>query len=300
MKNSTSTRGAGSMKLAVAMGMGTVAMLVLSGSASAQEAGGQATVGATATTTTTTTTAPAAPVVVAEPEREHDRDREPRARVHVRHERDDDSPDHERFVGRFGVGYFGVSQLPIATGPGGGGAPAAGNVNAPVIGVRWWLQPNLGIDMGIGIGFSTGSTEVANGGGTTSVDKPSLFGMAVHGGVPLAFAHGRHYSFLVIPEATIGFATGTIKETGANPIDQNLSGFKLDLGGRIGAEIHFGFIGIPELSLEGSVGVYLRREAIKWKRDTVSASDGTTTFGTNVQSDPWALFVNNISAFYYF
>ena len=53
-------------------------------------------------------------------------------------------------------------------------------------------------------------------------------------------------------------------------------------------------------ALEGSVGVYLRREAIKWKRDTVSASDGTTTFGTNVQSDPWALFVNNISAFYYF
>ena len=296
--NTTSKRGAGIVKLTVAMGMGMGAMLALPGSASAQEAGGQATVGATATTTTTTTTVPAAPVVVAEPERE--RDREPRARVHVRHDRDDDSPDHERFVGRFGVGYFGVSQLPIATGNGGGGGPTAGTVNAPVIGVRWWLQPNLGLDLGIGIGFATGSTEVASGGATTTTDKPSLFGMAVHGGVPLAFAHGRHYSFLVIPEATVGFATGTIKETGANPVDQNLSGFKLDLGGRIGAEIHFGFIGIPELSLEGSVGVYVRREAIKWKRDTVSASDGTTTFGTNVQSDPWALFVNNISAFYYF
>jgi hypothetical protein len=74
----------------------------------------------------------------------------------------------------------------------------------------------------------------------------------------------------------------------------------MPIASAIGAEIHFGFIGIPELSLEGTVGVFVRRETFKVKQDNNSASDGTTSFGTSVQSDPWAIFANNISAFYYF
>jgi hypothetical protein len=219
---------------------------------------------------------------------------------------DDNSPDHDRFIGRFAVGYFGVSQLPTAnpTLNGGGiGGLAAGTVSAPTIGVRYWLNRMWGIDGGLGLGLSGGSTEVVNGATTTSTDKASNFGAVLHGGVPVALAHGKHYTFLVIPEMNIGFTSGTIKQV--NGPDVDLSGFRFDLGGRVGAEVHFGFIGIPELSLEGSVGLAFHRQAFKAKTTlangtTSSASDGTTTFGTNVQSDPWALFVNNISAFYYF
>jgi hypothetical protein len=214
---------------------------------------------------------------------------------------DDNAPDHERFVGRFAVGYFGISDLPSAAGAAAGGAaPTFKTISAPVIGVRYWLNSKIGIDGGLGLGWSTGSTDVTGTNGTTtSQDHISAFGLALHGGVPLALASGRHYTFLIVPEANIGFTSGTIKG-GAGVADQDLSGFRLDLGGRVGAEIHFGFIGIPELSLQGSVGLFLHRQAFKWKQDTASASDGTTTIGTSVQSDPWALFVNNISAFYYF
>jgi hypothetical protein len=214
---------------------------------------------------------------------------------------DDNTPDHDRFIGRFAVGYFGVSQIPIAAGGPVNGAVAQGNVNAPVVGVRYWINRMIGIDGGLGLGVAGGSIEAVNGGTTVTTDKPSAFGLVLHGGVPIALAHGKHYTFLAIPELNIGFASGTIKSTGnPAPPDQDLSGFRFDLGGRVGAEIHFGFIGLPELSLEGSVGLAFHRQSFKWKQDNNSASNGTTTFGTNVQSDPWALFVNNISAFYYF
>jgi hypothetical protein len=211
--------------------------------------------------------------------------------------------DHDMFIGKLAVGYFGVSQLPIAngapTGGAGGGALQADTVNAPVVGVRYWVNRLVGIDGGIGFGYSGGSFENVNNGASTTTDKKSKFGAALHGGVPLAFAHGKHYSFLVVPELTMGFTSGTIKSAAPAP-DQDISGFLFDLGGRVGAEIHFGFIGVPELSLEGSVGLFFRRSSFKWKQDTNSASDGTTSLGTSVQSDPWAIFVNNISAFYYF
>ena len=214
-----------------------------------------------------------------------------------------ETTDHDMFVGKLAVGYFGISQLPIANGPpaggGTGGALQADTVNAPVVGVRYWWNRIVGFDVGIGLGYAGGSVENVNNGVSTTTDKKSKFGGALHGGVPLAFAHGKHYSFLVVPEMTIGFTSGTIKSTTPGP-DSDLSGFLFDLGGRVGAEIHFGFIGVPELSLEGSVGLFFRRSAFKWKQDTNSASDGTTSLGTSVQSDPWAIFVNNISAFYYF
>lgn len=207
--------------------------------------------------------------------------------------------DHDKFVGHLGVGYFGVSQLPIAAGGGPGVPPAAGTVNAPVVGVRYWLQRNLGIDAGLGFGWTTGSQEVVQNNISTSTDKPSSFGMAFHGGVPIAIAHASHYTFEIVPEALVGFTTGTIKGAPGTS-DQNLSGFRLDVGARAGAEIHFGFIGIPELALEASVGLYFRRDAFKWSQGNNSSSDGTTTLTTSVQSDPWAIFVNNISALYYF
>jgi hypothetical protein len=284
------------MKLKMLSGMGISAAALLVGSiASAQEPAAGASGSASGTASASAPPAvvvaqPAAAVVV-----------EPAKRV------EDDTPDHERFVGHFAVGYFGISQLPIAHENPGAGGVVRDNVNAPIIGVRYWLKRDIGLDLGLGLGLTGGSTEIVSGGaggGSTTVDKKSLFGLGIHGGVPLAFAHGRHYSFLVLPEATLGFTSGTLKSpangAGVAAPDQDLSGFKLDVGARVGAEIHFGFIGIPELSLEGSVGLFARRETVKWKQDTASASDGTTTFSTSVQSDPWAIFVNNISAFYYF
>jgi hypothetical protein len=219
---------------------------------------------------------------------------------------EDDSPDHERFIGHFGVEYFGIQNLPIGGGVAGGAAgttPAAGTVVAPIIGGRYWLQRNLGIDAGLGFGSYTSSSTQVNGNTTTTTTNPSSLGFVLHGGVPIAFAEGHHYTFELVPEANLGFTSGTIKApagSAAGTPDTSLSGFRLDLGARVGAEIHFGFIGVPELALEGSVGLYIDHQSAKASQGNVSASTSNTSIATTVGSSPWAIFNNTISALYYF
>ena len=222
-------------------------------------------------------------------------------------EEDDPTSDHEKVVGHFGVGYLGLTNLPIGTG--GAIATAAvprGNVPAPVIGVRYWLSEKLGLDLGIGLGITGGSQEQVNGNNTNSQDQAGVFGLAFHGGVPIVLGHQKHYKFLVIPELNVGFATQTETppaNAAANTGDITRTGFHLDLGARIGTEIHFGFIGVPQLSLQATVGLLARRDAWKVKQDvgnqTNSAAVSQNSIGTTVQGDPWAIFVNNISAIYY-
>ena len=81
---------------------------------------------------------------------------------------------------------------------------------------------------------------------SVAVDAPAAWGLAIHGGVPLVFAHAKHYKFLIIPEINLGITHRTEKSN-ANPAPPDIShsGFRMDLGGRIGSEIHFGFIGVP-------------------------------------------------------
>ena len=245
---------------------------------------------------------------------------------------DDGGTDHARMVGRFAVGFFGTRGVDIGLGDwssaGCGistnGAPAipcfpaktgSTKVDAPVIGVRYWLNERLGIDAGIGIGIQSGSvdsyvanTPATNGPLKYSQDKTSLTAFVFHGGVPLALASAKHFTFEVIPELNVGFASGTVKDQyppvpgGAIPTraDLKLSGFLLDIGARAGGELHFGFIGVPELSVVGTVGLSLstRSQSVAVGGNTAKNSD--TTFGTSVQATPFAIFTNNISAFYYF
>jgi hypothetical protein len=211
--------------------------------------------------------------------------------------------DHDAVVGRFGLTYFDITNLPIANPVLGGGAPGAAtssNVQAPVVGGRYWLNRTWGIDAGIGLGLAGGSTETVVGGVDTTVNKTSTTGFALHAGVPIALAHGRHYTFLIIPNTTIGFTTASYTPPAAGAASQDLSGFLFDIGARAGAEIHFGFMGIPQLALQATIGLSFRRSVFKWSAGGNSASDGTNTFGTNVQADPWSIFKDAISATYYF
>jgi hypothetical protein len=222
-------------------------------------------------------------------------------------EEEDPTSDHEKVVGHIGVGYFGFTNVRIATGPGNASGTPSETIPAPTVGVRYWLGEKFGLDIGIGFGFAGGSSEAVGGTATQSIDQASKTAFAGHFGVPLVFAHQKHYKFLLVPELNVGFASSTLQAPTApgapTAPEISLSGFHLDVGARIGAEIHFGFIGVPQLSLQATVGALARRDAWKASADingtTVSSSQGTTGFGTTVQADPWAIFVNNISAIYY-
>lgn len=220
-----------------------------------------------------------------------------------RKDKDDGIADHEKVVGKFGVAYFGINQVPLGAGT--ATAVGRGNVDTPVIGVRWWMKERLGLDLGLGFNFfSSGSSTKANN-VETDTDGPAATAFALHGGVPLALAYGKHYKFLVVPEMNLGFAVrGESQTNGAADIDR--SGFRFDIGARVGSEIQFGFIGIPELALQASVGLNFRHQRWSASQDAspvnpeVSSSETQTNFGTTVQSDPWALFTNSIAAIYYF
>jgi hypothetical protein len=202
--------------------------------------------------------------------------------------------DHQRFVGSFAVGFLGVQQIQIANANGGTEA-----VNAPVIGGRYWLRDSMGVDAGIGFSFAGGSTTTEAGDTSTKTDQPQPAALILHAGAPFVFADSTHFVFEVIPELNLGFAGNTI-EVGDDEI--GLGGFHLDLGARVGGELHFGFVGIPQLALQAGVGVainYNRTSLDNGATDTVVRSSNTS-FSTNVGSDPWDLFTGSISALYYF
>lgn len=192
--------------------------------------------------------------------------------------------DHSLMVGHLGVGYLGRVGVNVGV----PGAPGAGTVNAPIIGVRYWMNPGMGLDLGVGLGIDGGSD------GT-----PSHWAFALHGGVPLALASGRHYTFEIVPEANIGLGGGSAPVAGMG--DTKNKGFMLDLGARAGAEIQFGFMGLPELALQGSVGVMFNTQSSSsTPAGGPKADTSSYRFGSTVFASPWAIFTNSIAALYYF
>jgi hypothetical protein len=194
-------------------------------------------------------------------------------------------------VGHWALGYQGISSLPIATGCcDTNGLPQLGTVNAPVIGVRYWFRPTVGVDLGLGLGIQTGDAQ------------PSSYGFAFHAGLPVVLAQGRHTAFEVTPEATVGFTTGTIgAPAGSGMGSSSAGGLLLRAGARAGAELHFGFIGLPELALQATVGLYWRTQT--WHLDQsggASISASSTLITTSVNDAPWGIFTDTISALYYF
>jgi len=213
--------------------------------------------------------------------------------------------DHDAVVGHIAVGFLGRATIPY--GLYNGGAPALAPV--PVIGVRYWIDPMIGLDLGLGLWLGGASTEVTAAGATgpsLNVGKPTSF--VIHGGVPLALASSQHFVFEVIPEANFGFANVTYGvPAGAVGTTKN-AGTHFDIGARVGAEIHFGFMGLPQLSLLGTVG--LRFEYDKLTNEAVVAagagtaatktSTGAWNLSTTVYDNPWNIFIGNVGALYYF
>jgi hypothetical protein len=220
--------------------------------------------------------------------------------------------DHDQMVGTLAIGLLGSRTMAVGcdpagcpggvTGPSGQPVPSnAQNLSTPVVGIRYWMNGLLGIDAGLGLLIAGQGQKTTAGTGAAQVTnpQPSTFGLLLHGGVPLALKSTGHFTFELIPEMNIGFSSWSVNGGG---IDLTGSGFHFDLGGRAGAEIHFGFIGIPQLSLLGTIGVLFSTDALSNENKTSGAktSSTLTSFGTTVQNSPWDIFTSNVAAFYYF
>ncbi|MBK7578637.1 MAG: hypothetical protein IPI67_00390 [Myxococcales bacterium] len=211
--------------------------------------------------------------------------------------------DHDQMIGHFAIGYLGARAVPIMDIAGGAGnpTPVLGTVQAPVIGLRYWLDQGMGLDVGLGFFSSGGSTKNGN----TTTDKAGINAVLVHAGVPLALSGSKHFSFQIVPEANVGFAQQTKKDIFAGNDELKNSGFVIDVGARAGAELHFGFIGVPQLSLQGSVGVLFRSETRTAEYTppagaSTTVEDKSTVISTSVYDNPWNIFTSNVAALYYF
>lgn len=203
------------------------------------------------------------------------------------------SSDHDSVVGRLAVGYLGRHTIEI----GAPGTTADAAVDTPVIGIRYWLSDMLGIDAGIGFGINSSSAD----NGMTDTDGPSTKVFLLHGGVPLSLASAGHFSFQVVPELNVGFASSSQDvPVGMMTVEQSVGGFHLDVGARVGAEIHFGFINVPQLSLQGGVGARLAMDSTSTDNGTVETSASRFTLNTTVGDNPWNIFTSNVAALYYF
>jgi hypothetical protein len=88
-------------------------------------------------------------------------------------------------IGRLAIGYLGRDAVPLAAGNVGLGGPGTTYVNAPIIGIRYWIDQMLGLDVGLGFFTEGGSSEYKPGGGapSTSQDVAGRTAVAIHAGV---------------------------------------------------------------------------------------------------------------------
>jgi hypothetical protein len=196
--------------------------------------------------------------------------------------------DFDRVNPGIGFGWFGFSDLPVGDLGGGLGD----SLSAPVVGIRWWMGSPLGpfrswgVDLGLGL-----ARESRDEGGVDATRT----GLLLHAGLPLAVSATDHVAIEFVPELNLGFTAGDVRG------GRDVSGARLDLGGRAGAEVFFGFVGLPQLSLEASVGLFLAAER-RTAQDPGAPEVKThrTTFGTTVHDQPWDVFRGNVAARYYF
>lgn len=120
--------------------------------------------------------------------------------------------------------------------------------------------------------------------------------------MPVSFVSGKHISLQLIPEMNLGFAVSSVEpaQQALPPPNATLSGVRFDLGARIGGEVHFGFMDIPELSLEGSVGAFMTYQATKISVATAFASQTNFSVTTAAFQNPWDIFTSYVRARYYF
>ncbi len=216
-----------------------------------------------ATTTTATTTAPTAAA-------------------------SDTATDHSLVVGRMGASYFGQYDVPFGT--------LAGKAATQVVGVRYWTSDSLAIDVGLGFGTVSGSTKS----GSTTVDNPSLLAFSLMGGVPITMLQAKHYTFFIEPQLRFGYATQSIKPAGGGDETKN-TGYRVVAGATVGAEIQFGFIGIPHLALDATLGLGADIASATTKTGANPETTGSSTgLGTAAFASPWNIFNSNVAARYYF
>jgi hypothetical protein len=158
--------------------------------------------------------------------------------------------DHDAVIGRVGVSArrLDMGPVPLALRPGLGcvaeaGAPCTVTIGA--LGARYWMSRNLALN---------GALALAAGGGSSgSASLDTYLGVGPVVGISVLLANWRHLAVLASPE--VGFLW--FRPAGGD----TSSTVMFDFQAALEAEVHFGFIGVPALSIGLLAGAGVQYEA---------------------------------------
>lgn len=209
-------------------------------------------------------------------------------------------------VHRWGLGYFGQMDVPI----GWTGARAAGSsVPLQMVGARTWLG-RVRLDLAVGVNLQGGSNDVDG----ASSSQPSFFAWGARVAAPIALYSAQNFTVFLGPEIAYGRANESTPAVAENPVtgerakqQVDHSGHRFALGARGGAEVHFGFMGLPRLALDATLGLSLDLTAgysdgIATKSLVTNGSASYSHVGLQsfTSHQPWNIFITNVAAVYYF
>lgn len=151
--------------------------------------------------------------------------------------------DHEAIRMRPGLGYFGRIDAPLAR--------DIDAVPVHLVGMRVWFRRYVGLDVSVGGNVDTG-------------DGPRTYAWGARVALPIALLIDSHVTLFVAPTLAYAHAIETVEGTRTtNPItglpytppDATRRGIALSGGGRVGAEVQLGAIGLTRVSLLASIGL---------------------------------------------
>jgi hypothetical protein len=210
--------------------------------------------------------------------------------------------DGQRAMGGWAMVVFNTQPFEF---PNTGGAPPL-PLTVYTIGVRHWTtQPlagfrNWGFDLGVGLAFSRSSVTQPQTGTLVTSDGPKVSGFGLHAGLPLAVAHHRHVTFELVPEVDLIWAGETLPPQTAGGDTTKYSGWSLRFGARAGFEVFFGFIGIPQLAIEASLGAAVTYDSVSSVTGPIERSSRTWGVATLRGTEPWSIFTGSVAAMYHF
>jgi hypothetical protein len=169
---------------------------------------------------------------------------------------------------------------------------------------RWTTQPlgpfrNWGFDLGVGLNYSSSTITQPQTGTLTTSDGPSTSGFGLHAGLPLAITLHKHAVFELVPEVDVIWAKESIPALTGNVIT-TYDGWSARIGARAGFEIFFGFIGLPQLAIEASLGARFSYDSVSSSVGAIERSTRAWGFSSMRGNEPWSIFSGSVAAMYHF
>jgi len=157
--------------------------------------------------------------------------------------------DHDAVVGHIGVAARKVDTgpLPLALRPGQG---CAADMSTPctvtlgAVGARYWMNRNLALNGYLALG--------AGGGSLGSQDLDTYLGVGPIVGATLLLANWRHLAIGASPELAVVWFRPAGSGAGSTLL--------LQMTAAVEGELHFGFVGVPALSIGLQAGAALQYE----------------------------------------